>query len=96
MINSNMRNYNFFTFGEENEYGQPILSAEPQGSIKMAVEVASQSIQDNINYSGSQYVGLTHAEINDSYVIEYRNNIKLKVLYVNPRGRLKQVFMAEM
>lgn len=95
MINSNMRTYNFFTFEEDNEYGQPTIPAQPTGTIKMAIELTSQSIQDNINYSGSQYMGLTHAEVDDTYVIEYSDQ-KLKVLYVNPRGRLKQVFMAEM
>jgi hypothetical protein len=95
MINANMRWYDFFTFGEDDDYGQPVLSAEPQGSIKMSIDITTQTIQDNINYSGAQYIGLTHADVNDSYVIEYGNK-KLKVLYVNPKGRFKQVFMADM
>lgn len=95
MINANMRWYDFFTFGEDDDYGQPVLSAESQGSIKMSIDITTQGIQDNINYSGAQYIGLTHADINDSYVIEYGNQ-KLKVLYVQPKGRFKQVFMADM
>lgn len=91
-----MKLYNFFTFGELDAYGQPQLSAIPQGQIKIAINITSQSIQDNINYNGASYIGLTHdSSINDSYVIGYGEE-KLKVLYVNPKGRLKQVFLAKM
>jgi hypothetical protein len=95
MINADMRTYNYFTLGENNAYGQPAMSAEPVGTIKMAINISSQSVQDNINYKDCQYVGLTHANVNDTYVIQYGNE-KLKVLYVNPKGRYKQVFMREM
>ena len=95
MINADMRLQNYFTFGELDEYGQPQLSKEVQGSVKMAINISSQSIQDNINYKGCQYVGLTNALLDDSYVIQYGDE-KLKVLYVNPKGRLKQVFLAEL
>ena len=94
MINASMRVYDYFTFGEENEYGQAQLSAEPVGQIKMAINLTSTSIQDNINFKNAQYMGLTHAEVDDSYVIAFGNE-RLKVLYVNPFGRLKQVFMSE-
>ena len=94
MINANMRLYDYFTLGSLDEYGQPSLS-EKQGSIKMAINISSQNVQENINYKDCSYVGLTHANVNDSYVIQYGDD-KLKVLYVNPKGRLKQVFMKEM
>lgn len=88
-----MRLYNFFTFGEEDAYGQPQLSEEIQGQIKMAINTSSQSIQDNIRYKDCSYVGLTHdANVDDTYVIDYEGE-QLKVLYVNPKGRFKQVFM---
>lgn len=95
MINCDMRNYNYFTFGEKDEYGQPQLSETAQGSIKMAIYVTSQAIQDNINYKQANYIGLTKQPINDSYVIEYGDS-RLKVLYVNPKGNLKQVFLAKL
>ncbi len=96
MINADMKFYNYFTLGEQDAYGQQKLSAKPVGTIKIAINVASQSIQDNINYTNCQYVGLTHNKnVNDNYVIEYNGN-KLKVLYVNPKGRLTQVFLAEL
>lgn len=94
MINANMQLYNFFTLGEANAYGQAQISAEPQGQIKMAIYISSQSVQDNINYKDCKYIGLTTGSINDSYIIQYGEE-KLKVLYVNPKGRYKQVFLGE-
>ena len=94
MINTEMRFYDYFTYGEKDEYGQPQLSEKTQGTIKMAINITSQSTQDNINYKDASYIGLTHAAIDDTYVIQYGPE-KLKVLYVNPMGRYKQAFMKE-
>ena len=94
MINADMRIYDYYTYGEDNGYGQPSISASPQGKIKMAVNITSQAVQDNINYADAQYMGLTLSPIDDTYVIQYGDE-KLKVLYVNPKGRYKQVFMAK-
>lgn len=94
MINSQMKTYNYFTFGALDEYGQPGLSTEPVGQIKMAINISSQAVIDNIKYKDATYIGLTLAEVNDTYVIEYGKE-RLKVLYVNPIGRYKQVFLKE-
>lgn len=95
MINTDMRIYDYFTYGAADEYGQAQLSEEKQGSIKMAINIASQSVKDSVAYGGTEYTGLTHANIADNYVIQY-GDIKLKVLYVNPRGRFKYVYLARM
>jgi hypothetical protein len=92
MINASMRTYDYYTFGAKDEYGQQILSDEIQGSVKMAIFTTSQGIQDNINYKDASYIGLTRATVDDSYVIQYGEE-KLKVLYIQPHGRLKQVFL---
>ena len=94
MINSQMKTYNYFTFGALDEYGQPGLSTVPVGQVKMAINISSQAVIDNINYKDATYIGLTLAEVNDTYVIEYGKE-RLKVLYVNPIGRYKQVFLKE-
>lgn len=94
MINSQMKTYNYFTFGALDEYGQPALSTEPVGQVKMAINISSQAVIDNINYKDATYIGLTLAEADDTYVIEYGKE-RLKVLYVNPIGRYKQVFLKE-
>ncbi len=93
MINANMRTYDYYTYGDVDGYGQPQLSEEIKGSVKMAINITSQSIQSNIKYKDCSYMGLTHdTSIDDTYVIQYGEE-KLKVLYVNPMGRFKQVFM---
>lgn len=96
MINVDMRDYNYYLYGANNAYGQPQLSAEARGTVKMAIYTVSQSIQDNILYQDCSYIGLTNdAEIDDKYVIQYDKE-RLKVLYVQPRGRFKQAFLARM
>lgn len=94
MINADMRDYDFFIYGENDGYGQPTLS-EKKGTVKMAINISSQRVQENINYSNCSYIGLTYELLDTTYVIEYEGK-KLKVLYVNPRGRFKQVFLGNM
>lgn len=92
MINTQMRDYDYFTFGEEDAYGQKQLSEKPVGKVKMCINISSTAIQDNINYKDCSYVGLTYALLDDSYVIKYGDEL-LKVQNVNPMGRMKQVFL---
>lgn len=86
-----MKSYNYFTLGGNNGYGQPQLS-DVKGTIKISINTTAQATQDNILYKDCSYIGLTFAEVNDTYVIQY-GDTKLKVLYVNPMGRYKQVFL---
>ena len=93
MINADMREYEYYTYGDRDGYGQPALSKDVQGTIKIAIYTSSQAIQDNIAYKNASYVGLTHnSKVNDTYVIQYGEK-RLKVLYVQQKGRFKQVFM---
>lgn len=95
MINANMRLYDYYIYSQ-NEYGQTTVAedAEPAGQIKMAIYTTSQSTQDNILYKDASFVALTHnSEINDMYQVNY-NGERLKVLYVSPRGRFRQVYLA--
>lgn len=95
MINAQMRLYDYYTIGDMDAYGQPQISTEPAGAVKMAINVTSQNVQDNIKYKDCSYVGLTQAKVNDTYVIQYGEEL-LKVLCVNSMGRYQQVFMKEM
>lgn len=96
MINTNFRTYDYFTFGDDDGYGMPVLSQEAKGTIKMSITITSQATQDNILYKDCTYLGLTHdSNVDDSYVIQYGNE-KLKVMYVNTSGRYTQVFLKGM
>lgn len=93
MINTDMHTYEYYTYSGSDTYGQPQLSETPQGSIKIAINITTQSIQDNILYQDCSYIGLTmDSSVKDTFVIQYGDE-KLKVLYVNPKGRYKQVFL---
>ena len=92
MINTQMRFYPYFTFGDKDKYGQAKLSEKPKGQIKMCINISSQTTQDNISFENCKYIGLTYAPIDATYVIQYGDE-KLKVLYVNPKGKLNQVYL---
>lgn len=93
MINSQMKTYNYFLYKDADEYGQEQLTKDVQGTIKISINLTSQSVQDNIKYKDCGYIGLTFdAKVNDAYVIEYGEEL-LKVLYVTTTGRYKQVFL---
>ena len=95
MINATMRSYDYFTYGAANAYGQPQLSKEPKGKVKLAIYTTNQSVQGNINYTNANYIALTHDKnINDTYVIQYGEE-RLKVLYKTTQGRYTQVFLAK-
>ena len=92
MINATMRSYTYSTLGPVDEYGIPTL-IPASGTIKLSINISSQSVQDNINYQNCNYVGLTmDKSINDNMVINFGTE-KLKVQYVNPMGRYTQVFL---
>lgn len=97
MISAKKREYDYYQYDAVNGYGQPMLSEDIKGTIKMAIFNVSKAVQDGTVYSAEEYIGLTNDKgINDTYVIQY-GDIKLKVLYTIPAPRLKvQVFMEKM
>ena len=92
MINTDMRFYDFYQYGEVNGYGQRTLIEEVQGSIKMSINSITTTNTDDIRYKDATYIGLTPFLLDDTYVIQYGEE-RLKVLYVVPKGRLKQVYL---
>ena len=50
MINTDMREYPFYTYGDLNGYGQPSLSKEAQGVVKMAIYTRTQNIHIKRSY----------------------------------------------
>lgn len=96
MIIGNFRYYDYWLITENEEYGQEVLpdaAAEPAGQVKLAIYPTSTGTQDNILYANCSYVGLTYdAGIDDKYIIKYGKE-RLKVMYIQPIGRYKQVFL---
>lgn len=102
MINTSMREYEYFQYNAEpNNYGQQTLikdeNGDPivQGTVKLAIALTSQATQDSINYHNAQFCAQTlDNKIDDTYVIQY-GKMRLKVLFVAPGGRFKQVYLNE-
>lgn len=96
MIINKMRLYDYWKVSVNEDYGQevmPDVETEPIGQVKLAIYPTSTGTQDNILYANCSYVGLTYdAEIDDKYIILYEGQ-RLKVMYKQPNGRFKQVFM---
>lgn len=96
MIYSNMRLYDYWKVSVNEEYGQevfPDTETEPAGQVKLSIYPTSTGTQDNILYSNCSFVGLTlDTEIDDKYIIQYEGQ-RLKVMYKQPQGRLKQVYL---
>lgn len=96
MIIGNMRLYDYWLVSVNEDYGQEIIpdaAAEPAGKVKLAIYPTSTGTQENILYANCSYVGLTFdAEIDDKYIIQYGKE-RLKVMYKQPIGRYKQVFL---
>ena len=44
MINTDMRDYDYYLYDDENSYGQSQLSKETKGKVKMAVYAVAQSV----------------------------------------------------
>lgn len=100
MINAQMKEYSYYRYNRDTDaYGQLTLikdaDGEPviQGTVKIAINNSSTAIQENIRYKDATYIGLTlNKSIDDTYVIQYGDE-RLKVLYVTPQGRYRQVFL---
>lgn len=102
MITTSMREYEYFQYNaEQNSYGQQTLikdeNGQPkvQGTVKMAIFLTTQAVKESITYHEAQFCAQTlDNRVDDTFVIKYGNK-RLKVLFVAPGGRYKQVFMNE-
>ena len=99
MINSRMSSYDYFLIGDNNGYGQLTIIKDDngnpikQGEVQLSISTLTKAVTDDLRYSDSTYIGLTHDKsIKDTYIIQYGTEL-LKVLYVNPDGRYTQVYL---
>lgn len=96
MINLDQRVYDYYTFGANDDYGQPQLSEQKSGTVSMAINLLSHRIEDSLLFADAEYMGLTYdATIDDKCVIDYGGEM-LKVIYISPFGRFRQAFMKRM
>lgn len=84
--------YNYYTLVDSEYGGKTADFTSPTGVVNMAIQLNNMAMNSNTIYTSANFVGLTQEDIDDTYIIEYGNE-KLKVLYVYPEGKYKQVFM---
>lgn len=95
MIARNMRYYDYYLYTDASGYGQQQLTEAVQGSVKMAIYHSSTNVTDSIKYRDCTYTAITcDKAINDAYVIQYGAE-KLKVMYITPAGKYRQVYLKE-
>lgn len=92
MIAADMREYDYYLVSDNDEYGQPLVNANPSGKIKMCINILTQAATGNVVYESASFIGLTKQSVTEAYIIDF-NGVKLKVNYVNPMGRYTQVYM---
>lgn len=92
-IQAQMKEYPYSLYStSRNAYGETTTNYLPIGNIRMAINLSNQATNNYITYAEADYIGLTKDEVDDQYIIHYGNE-KLKVKYVNPIGKYKQVAM---
>lgn len=78
-IRSNMKEYNYSTYSQEDAYGQKYPAAAAQ-SVVMAIYENSSTKIDGLTYKDAQYIGLTYNEaLGENCLVVYGDK-KLKVL----------------
>lgn len=81
-----------YSFGDLDEYGFPTLNEELSRQVLMTFTLFTHHPVEDIRYQGIEFTGLTADTLTDNDVVEIEGN-KYKVKFVNPCGRLNQVFL---
>ena len=93
MIATKMREYKYFRYVGEDEYGQAKLSDKPIGTVKVAIYLISEQPDGTIKFCKGMYQGVTlDKEIDDTYVIKYGKQL-LKVTSVTPSNLYRIVYL---
>lgn len=92
VINRDMREALVYVLGENDEYGQPTLNPENPIKITLTFGLFNHSPVEDPRYQDVMYTGLTTYNLTDKNVIQIGDS-KFKVKFVNPFGRLNQVFL---
>ena len=93
MINREMRQATVVTYGGIDEYGQMMTTPTASRTISMTFGMYQHTPTQDIRFQDVKYVGLTSdREISDKDTVIIDGK-EYKVSYVNPFGRMTQVFM---
>lgn len=92
VINRSMREALKFALGADDEYGQATLDTENPSTIHLTFGLYNHKEVEDVRYQDVEYTGLTFDNLTDNDVIQLGED-KYKVKFVNPFGRINQVFL---
>ena len=80
------------TMGGKDRYGQELVNVIEDKPITLTFGLYNHKQTDDVRYQDVEYTGLTPYDVSDNQIIVI-DNTKYKVLFVNPFGRMSQVFL---
>lgn len=92
VINRGMKTATLLTMGNKDEYGQNLAEVIAQTTIQLTFGLYTHRDSSDIRYQDITHTGLTKSEVNDKQVLLIDGK-KYKIKFVNPYGRLNQVFL---
>jgi hypothetical protein len=93
MFNRDIVDATVVTYGGVDEYGQMMTTPTASREISMTFGLYNHSESSDVRYMAVNYTGLTRdKEITDKDSVIIGGK-EYKVLFVNPYGRLTQVFL---
>lgn len=93
MINREMRQATVVTYGGVDEYGQMNTTATASRDTYLTFGLYQHTNSNDVRYQNVTHYGLTKdSEITDNDIIVI-DGVEYKVLFVNPFGRMREVFL---
>lgn len=80
------------TMGGQDEYGQDLMNELDRKPITLTFGLYNHKQTDDIRYEDVEYTGLTIYDVFDDQIIQIGED-RYKVLFANPFGRMRQVFL---
>lgn len=92
VINRSMREAVMYSLGEVDEYGQETIDTENAITVHLTFGLYNHHEVEDIRYQDVDYCGLTYDNITDKNIL-LLDDKQYKVKFVNPYGRIKEVFL---
>ena len=87
-----MREATLLTMGGKDAYGQELSEVIAQSTTHLTFGLYNHREVDDIRYQAITHTGLTYDNLNDKQIVVLDGK-QYKVQFVNPYGRLNQVFL---
>ena len=92
VINRNLIKADMFRLGEVDEYGQEEIDTENAETVHLTFGLYNHHETEDVRYQDVEYCGLTYDNITDQNIL-LLDEKQYKVKFVNPYGRMKEVFL---